>query len=220
MKKLFAFFYALAVGVIFAVPASAVTVTGSVGYQRDYVCLKDVYFSGNLGVATVNLALGNGFAVNHWVAYDLSGDKSFVERDWSLVKSVGISDQIAGSMSVNLYNFRPSYVDLAHKGDVASLEANASMKVSPNMSLFGGAEALTFVSCPGDFTTAYAGMKLQTGKTFVKPRLQWLTNGSPFVRVDIGTSANVLGITVNPSAKFVFAEDRQPMAQAVVEVPF
>jgi hypothetical protein len=219
MKKIFTFLFTLMMSAGFAKTASA-DVSGRLGYQRDYIIGKTKVFDGDLAVGNVNIPLGNGFAVNHWFAYQ-TAEKRFFERDWSLVKSFSATGgKVTGAASMNLYSFGSRYFDLADKGDAASIEVNASVPVAGEVSLFGGAEAITIIRADGDFTTAYAGVKLQTGKTFVKPRLQVRTDDSPFVRVDVGTSIGIGGITVNPSAKFIFAEDRQPLMQAAVEVPF
>lgn len=220
MKKLFVVLFALVMSAGFAKTVSAADISASAGYQYDYIISKGKVYEGSLAVVNVNAPLGNGFAVNHWFAYQTT-EKRFFERDWSLVKSFSANNgKVTSSASANLYSFGGRYFDLADKGDAASLEANASMKVSPSASLFGGVEAITIIRADGDFTTAYVGVKLQAGNLYLKPRFQCKSDDSPFVRIDVGTSTNVGGITVCPSAKFIFAEDRQPMMQAAVTVPF
>jgi len=247
------------IGLGFANSASAEVMSGSLGYQHNYISGKTKVFRGDLAVGSASIPLGAGFSVNHWFAYDpaekkfferdwslvksfsaadgkVSGsgfsvnhwfaydpaEKKFFERDWSLVKSFSAADgKVSGSASANLYSFGSRYFDLADKGDAASLEANASVPVAEGISLFGGAESITIISADGDFTTAYAGVKLQKGELYLKPRFQVQTNDSPYLQLDVGGSFDAgNGITLNPSAKIVVAEDRQPMAQASVSVCF
>lgn len=209
------------IGLGFANSASAEPVSGSLGYQHDYISGKNKVFEGALVVGSASVPLGNGFSVNHWFAYDPDG-KKFFERDWSLVKKLSAFDaKVTGSASLNLYNFGAGYGDLAEQGDAASIEANASVPVAEGVSLFGGAESITIISADGDFTTAYAGVKLQKGGFYLKPRLQVQTNDSPYGRIDVGGSIDVgNGITFDPAAKVVVAEDRKPNFQVAVEVPF
>lgn len=209
------------IGLGFANSASAEVMSGSLGYQHNYISGKTKVFRGDLAVGSASIPLGAGFSVNHWFAYD-PAEKKFFERDWSLVKSFSAADgKVSGSASANLYSFGSRYFDLADKGDAASLEANASVPVAEGISLFGGAESITIISADGDFTTAYAGVKLQKGELYLKPRFQVQTNDSPYLQLDVGGSFDAgNGITLNPSAKIVVAEDRQPMAQASVSVCF
>ena len=220
MKKLFMIFAGL-ISLGFSNSASAESVSGSLGYRHDYISGKTKVFQGDLVIGSTSVPLGAGFSVDHWFAYDLAG-KEFFERDWSLVKKFYFSGgDVAVSTSANLYSFGEGYGDFAERGDAASIEANVSTSIMEGVSLFGGAETITIVSCPSDFTTAYAGVKLQAGDLYLKPRFQVQTNDSPYLRIDLGGSIDAgNGISVDPSVRLVVAEDRQPMAQADVKICF